>query len=196
MRTIIKPCILFTIIFFYSNISLSQDLITKKSGEDIKSKVLEVTTSEIKFKKSDNLDGPIFSLLKTEVLLIRYENGTKDVFNEINSIDKVSVNLDMSSKGTEDALKFYSGKNSGGGWTGVVSALYTPIFGLIPAISCASSEPGNRNLNYPDPELMKNFQYNQAYKKEAHRIKKNKVWKGYGIGSGIFLVVVALLTSN
>lgn len=192
-----KKIILTVAAVFAMTFANAQDLITKKSGEDIKSKVLEVSTSEIKFKKYENLNGPIFTLLKSDVLLIIYENGTKDVFNEVNMPnDKVSINLDMSSKGTEDALKFYSGKNSGGGWTGVVSALYTPIFGLIPAIACASSEPGNRNLNYPDAELMKNFQYNQSYKKEAHRIKKNKVWKGYGIGSGIFLVAVALLTSN
>jgi hypothetical protein len=64
-----------------TNLTIAQDLITKTNGEDIKAKVLEVTTTEIKFKKTEMADSPIYSVLKTDVLIIRYENGTKDVFN-------------------------------------------------------------------------------------------------------------------
>lgn len=62
--------------------SYSQDIITTKSGEDIKAKVLELNTTEIKFKKIDNIEGPTFSILKSEILLVRYSNGTKDIFYE------------------------------------------------------------------------------------------------------------------
>ena len=48
---------------------------------------MEVTTSEIKYKKFDNLDGPTFSILKSEVLIIRYKNGTKDVFNIVTPVE-------------------------------------------------------------------------------------------------------------
>ena len=60
----------------------SQDVITTKTGEDIQSKVLEVGQAEVKYKKFDNLNGPIFTILKSEVLMVRYENGTIDNFNE------------------------------------------------------------------------------------------------------------------
>ena len=69
------------IIIFYTSVYFAQDVITKKSGEDIKAKVLEVTTTEIKFNKFDMPNSPIFSLLKSDVLIIRYQNGTKDIFN-------------------------------------------------------------------------------------------------------------------
>ncbi|MFT5566930.1 MAG: hypothetical protein ACI81Y_001878, partial [Glaciecola sp.] len=72
---------LLTLIFAIT-FCFSQDMITKKSGEDIEAKILEVTTTEIKFKKSDNINGPIFTILKSDVLIVRYENGTKDIFNE------------------------------------------------------------------------------------------------------------------
>lgn len=65
---------------FTITIAFSQDIITKKSGEDIQAKVLEVTTTEIKYKKFDNQNGPTFIILKSDVLMIRYENGTKDIF--------------------------------------------------------------------------------------------------------------------
>ena len=41
----------------------------------------------MKYKRCDNPEGPTFSLEKSKLLMIRYKNGTKDVFNstEINS---------------------------------------------------------------------------------------------------------------
>lgn len=59
----------------------SQDILVFKNGEEAKSKVLEINDTEIKYKKFDNLDGPVISTKKTEVFMIKYENGTKDVIN-------------------------------------------------------------------------------------------------------------------
>lgn len=69
----------------------AQDLIIKKDGTDISAKVLEITTSEIKYNKFENLTGPIYTVLKSDVLMIRYENGTKDIFNESETIKNVSA---------------------------------------------------------------------------------------------------------
>lgn len=65
--------------------SYGQDVITKKDGTDIAAKVLEVNTGDIKYKKFDNQQGPTFTMLKSEILIIRYENGSKDVFPVGNS---------------------------------------------------------------------------------------------------------------
>lgn len=71
--------IFLTLAVFASTV-FSQDVITKKTGEDISAKVIEVTQTLIKYKKFDNVDGPLYSILKSDVLIIRYENGTKDIF--------------------------------------------------------------------------------------------------------------------
>ena len=76
---------------FVANSLFSQDILTKKTGDDIKAKVLEVTTTEVKYKKFDNLNGPVFSILKSELLLIRYENGSKDVFNDSKKVEEKIV---------------------------------------------------------------------------------------------------------
>ena len=60
----------------------AQDLITKRSGEDIQAKILEVNQTEIKYKKFDNQDGPTFTISKSDVLMVRYENGTNEVFTQ------------------------------------------------------------------------------------------------------------------
>ena len=61
--------------------SFSQDIIVLKTGDEIKSKVLEVSTDQVKYKKWENMDGPTYTSLKSEVFMIKYQNGSKDVFN-------------------------------------------------------------------------------------------------------------------
>ena len=77
-----KNLLLIIIFASFSNIIKAQDTLTMRSGENIIVKIIEVGTSEVKYKKIDNLNGPIFSILKSEVSMIQYENGSKDVFKE------------------------------------------------------------------------------------------------------------------
>jgi hypothetical protein len=60
--------------------SFAQDVITKQNGDEINSKIMEVNVDNIKYKKSDNPEGPLYSIPKSEVFMIKYANGTKDVF--------------------------------------------------------------------------------------------------------------------
>ena len=60
------------------------DVIVLKSGEEINAKVTEIGTSEIKYKKCDNPDGPLYTVSKSEVFMIKYSNGTKDMINSAN----------------------------------------------------------------------------------------------------------------
>ncbi|MFC2113319.1 hypothetical protein ACFLTA_08630 [Bacteroidota bacterium] len=62
----------------------SQDLIVMKSGEEIQAIVLEVGIEVIKYKKVDNQQGPTYSIVKSDVFMIKYANGTKDVFSPEN----------------------------------------------------------------------------------------------------------------
>jgi hypothetical protein len=60
----------------------AQDVLVKKNGEEIEVKVQEINLNEIKYKRFDNLQGPMISIAKSDVFMIKYENGSKDVFNE------------------------------------------------------------------------------------------------------------------
>ena len=196
MKKIILTALIsiFTLTFCFS-----QDLITKKSGEDIQAKVLEVTTSEIKYKKFDNQNGPTFSILKPEVLLVRYENGTKDMFSEEKKSETISttspLNDDLFTQGRLDASKYYNGYKGAGTGT-LVTSLISPLVGLIPAIACSSTPPKDINLYYPDAELMKKTDYYNGYTQKSKKIKQGKVWKNWGIAFGANIVAVILLTSS
>ncbi|MBC7447518.1 MAG: hypothetical protein H7330_05610 [Hymenobacteraceae bacterium] len=57
------------------------DIIVKRNGDDIAAQIVEVTPDVIKYRRVDNPQGPLFTLYRAEVFMIRYANGTKDVFN-------------------------------------------------------------------------------------------------------------------
>ncbi len=78
-----KRVIFLLFFILLTGLSMSaQDIITKIDGTDIKAKVSEVGTNEIKYKSFSNLDGPLYTISKSDVLMVTYENGKRDVFNK------------------------------------------------------------------------------------------------------------------
>jgi len=51
-----------------------------RNGDEVEAKILEIGTEEIKYKKYSMLGGPDFVCLKSDVFMIKFENGTKEVF--------------------------------------------------------------------------------------------------------------------
>lgn len=62
-----------------------------RSGIIIKGKVTEIGVDEIKYKKCENLEGPTIVILKKDVFMIKYANGTTDVFEEEKEEDHVPI---------------------------------------------------------------------------------------------------------
>ncbi len=79
MKNILIVLFLFSCIDYIS----AQDVIVKKDGSTILSKVLEITSSNVKYKKCSNLNGPTYSIDISDLLSINYANGDKDCFTEI-----------------------------------------------------------------------------------------------------------------
>ena len=77
-----KYILLFILFVFSSNIIKAQDTLSMRSGENILVKVIEVGATEVKYKKQDNLNGPLFSILKSDLSMIKYENGTSEKFSK------------------------------------------------------------------------------------------------------------------
>jgi hypothetical protein len=185
----------------------AQDIITKKTGEDIRALVIEVGLNEVKYRIFDNQSGPIYVLAKKDILIIRYQNGNKDIFPETQQEPAVAVadedsvvyaapvkpKEDLQQQGAQDARMNYTGSRSGAGWVAATNIITSPIIGLIPAAACASSEPMPQNLNAPDPKLMNNYSYQRAYTEEAHKIKKRAIWSSYGTSSIVWLLLVVIL---
>lgn len=63
--------------------AFAQDVITKKNGEDIKAKVLEIDNTNVKYKLFDEPNGVIYTIPKFQILVIRYESGRNEIFNTV-----------------------------------------------------------------------------------------------------------------
>jgi hypothetical protein len=80
----VRRSFLFFIIFCINFlISFAQDVITLKNGDDIQALVQEIGEVDIKYKKYDNPNGHSYTMKKTEIFMIKYANGSKDVFANI-----------------------------------------------------------------------------------------------------------------
>jgi len=111
-KVLIKGFLGFLFILF-GCIAFAQDIIILKNGDEIKSKVMEVTPDIVKYKKWDNQDGPLYSSGKSEVFMIKYSNGMKDVFNTANAQNANTNTQATSSDGSKFIGTWYHKKYDG-----------------------------------------------------------------------------------
>ena len=74
---------LFVAIFATCPIAINaQDILVRKSGEVENVKVLEVSPTEVKYKKSNNEDSPVFIEKRSNLYSVKYKNGEIQTFND------------------------------------------------------------------------------------------------------------------
>jgi hypothetical protein len=70
-------------LFFFTGLAVSgQDIILKKTGEEIQAIIIDVSPGVIKYKKFENQDGPIFAIAREQVDKILYQNGKAETFRQ------------------------------------------------------------------------------------------------------------------
>jgi hypothetical protein len=82
IRTNFKLFALFAFFALFGLNAMAQDVIVTKDAKKINAKVTEVKIDNIKYKNFDNQDGPTYTLLKSAVSSILYQNGTVETFGE------------------------------------------------------------------------------------------------------------------
>ena len=181
MKTLI---VLIIVVFSGLYNAVAQDIITLKSGDELKGKIIRLNAKDLAFQPLGVNDT--LSMWREDIVKLTYQNGTLIYLTEKKTITKESgsVNDSMYYAGVNDASSYYKGYKAASTGT-LISALVFP-FNLIPAIACSATTPGDENLGYQDKKLMENPDYNMGYKEQAHKIKKKKVWKNFAIGTGAF----------
>ena len=74
-----------TLVFFAVS-AAAQDFVTKRNGEDIAAIVDEVGPDYVRFRLWDEPDGVTYTMLKNEILMIRYATGRNEVFDQMSSL--------------------------------------------------------------------------------------------------------------
>lgn len=140
MKNYSKVIILIMISLMTINQAKTQDIILTKDAKSIKAKVLEINEFDIKYKDFDNLEGPAYTLKKSDIQTIVYQNGKVETFTPIEP-EKVQTTpplktynelMIMSDNEKEDYLlnmgiqdvyeKFHHGQNLGRTGSGLFKA--------------------------------------------------------------------------
>lgn len=193
-------CIALVIVTFQPG--YCQDIITKKNGKTIPSKVLKVNPGTIEYKSFRNQQGPTYRLDVADISHITYQNGTIDSFavasTQMNQatepehpVNSESQDITLAEQGTRDAVTYYKGYKGARGAALGVSLYASPIYGIIPTLIAVNTKPRNTFQYMPNPDLMIKEEYQKAYNEKAYQIKKRKVWEGYGIATGIYATLIA-----
>ena len=84
INTRIMKKIIYSLIAIIASMSLAnaQDFVIKKNGEEIRAKLLEITIDEVKYRLYDEPDGVIYTVWKSDILMIHYESGRSEVFTQ------------------------------------------------------------------------------------------------------------------
>lgn len=99
---------------FYTS---AQDILYTTVGTKISVKLMEVNLTDIKYKDFSNLEGPMYVISKSQIVLIQYANGVNEVINENPSPyspkkdDAANISNAVAQKKAEQPNLYYMNKN-------------------------------------------------------------------------------------
>lgn len=70
------------LIIISASSSSAQDTIFKRNNDTIIAKVLEINSTDVRYKKFSFLDGPVYSDAKSDIKMILFSNGMKQTFEK------------------------------------------------------------------------------------------------------------------
>ena len=70
---------------------MAQDTIFKTDAQSVQAKILEISTTEVRYKRFSNPDGPTYVLPVSQISHIVYQNGERDDFNPAPAAAKPAV---------------------------------------------------------------------------------------------------------
>ena len=80
-----KTILIFTLLC-YAITGMAQDIIIFKDGSEIQAIVQEVRAKEVLYKIYGNQESSVHSIPRKKISIIKYENGTKDIFDASSEI--------------------------------------------------------------------------------------------------------------
>jgi hypothetical protein len=178
--------------FLLAQVAMAQDVIVKINGDELKARVREITTTDILYLSADTTDTLSYKLAKTEVFMVRFANGTKEVFTEnllAETIAKTTIAdpAYMYQKGRQDARSYYHG-------TGALLGSAASVFlaGPVGPIIIGAVKPRARYNKALPAVSLQDPNYVKGYEKQAHNRKIGKAALGFGLGTGVGVLYLIL----
>jgi hypothetical protein len=192
------------IFFFFSCVAIianaqdtlviKQDTIIMKNGDELIGKITEVTPTYIVCQFADTTAIPNRIIPKETIFILKYANGTREVFSlEAPVVSNENADV-MYNKGQSDAKKYF--RTSGVFWGSFGSTLINPTIGIPTTAILAAVRPNSENFRTSHPELLKNKNYFKGYEKGAHKKKVAKSLTGFGTAVGVWVGLIVIVVAS
>ncbi|WP_162055208.1 hypothetical protein [Pontibacter pamirensis] len=177
----------------------AQDYIVKVNGDEIPARVLEITAGDIVYHHPDSAEELASRIPKVEVFMIRFEDGTKEVFTQrLAEKDTAAVEVltpdQLYLLGRQDALQYYKGNGTMWG-SAAATALVFP-YGLLGAAALGVAPTDVYQNKVSDTALLSHPEYVWGYEKQAKKKKIKKALAGAGIGSAVAVTVYGIFFAS
>ena len=104
---------------------VAYDVIYWSNNDSVQAKVLTIGIKEVTYHTWSNLQGPIYTINKSEIIAIRYANGTYDIFDD--TYNPVTQTNQQPAKTNEGA--FFLGGSGSIGYVGAFNFALEPEIG-------------------------------------------------------------------
>ena len=195
------------LLFFICQKTFAQDIILFKNGNSVKVKILvaENENNEIEYVYFNDTLGPVFkvplktiSLIKSNEQVKVIETQTELVYDSLLSplkpMNKIDINNfschQLDSMGRTHAQLNYSSQSLGNSIF-FTTLLTGPVIGAVASVFSNSKTPNADKLNMPVSPLIESQIYQNAYKKQVHKARKEKIITNFW-GANIPLLIFVI----
>jgi len=180
------------------------DTILRSDGSEVRGRVL--TISPLALTYVPVLAADTLRLAATDVFLVRYANGTREVLHPV--APPVAVPPDLTGglltglsgperfqRGQTDAATHY---RDGDVFAGSMTATFFlgPFIGLVPTLAIADAPVQARHLHPPALVLLRDQDYGSGYQAQACRAKRHHAWAGYATGIALDFLLLGVIAAS
>ena len=178
------------------------DIILRSDGNEVVGRVVAITPLVVRYLPPASAET--LRLASADVFLIRYANGTREVLHSATAPATASGPMDLLPGLSEPQRRALGQRNAASNytdqsafWVSLGATLYAgPTCGVIAPAVIAPHAVSDRNLRAPKPALLADPAYGNAYRQEAQHHKRSRAWAGYGVGVGVWVLLIGALVSN
>ena len=197
--------VLVFLLFFICQKTFAQDIILFKNGNSVKVKILvaENENNEIEYVYFNDTLGPVFKVPLKTISLIK-NKGALQVFESVSEtyydsfihlpLNQIDLNKfschQLDSMGRTHAQLNYSSQSLGNSIF-FTTLLTGPAIGAFASVFSNSKTPNADKLNMPVSPLLESQIYQNAYKKQVHKARKEKIITNFW-GANIPLLIFVL----
>lgn len=197
--------VLVFLLLFICQKTFAQDIILFKNGNSVKVKILvaENENNEIEYVYFNDTLSPVFkvplksiALIKNEKTILLFKNNTNIYYDSFIHLPLNQIDLNefschqLDSMGRTHAQLNYSSQSLGNSIF-FTTLLTGPVIGAVASVFSNSKTPNADKLNMPVSPLIESQIYQNAYKKQVHKARKEKIITNFW-GANIPLLIFVL----